>query len=98
MRRLRLPLFFTYAPAGSAPARIDPAASADSTLAAAVKAALSADSRSKSLAVDVNAANGAVELFGTVDAKSSREKAEKIAAGVAGVKSVKSHLVLVSGS
>ena len=80
------------------PPRVDPAAAADAALAAAVKAALAADSRLKSFAIDIRAANGAVELFGTVDAKSSREKAEKIAAGVAGVKSVKSHLVLVSGS
>lgn len=80
------------------PARVDPTSATDSAQAAAVRAALVADSRLKSFAIDVRAANGAVELFGTVDAKSSREKAERIAAGVAGVKSVKNHLVLVSGS
>lgn len=80
------------------PARVDPAAGADAAQVAAVKAALAADSRLKSFAIDVRAANGTVELFGTVDTKSSREKAEKIAASVAGVSSVKSHLVLVSGS
>jgi hypothetical protein len=80
------------------PPRVDPAAAANATQAAAVKAAFAADSRLKSFAIDVRAANGTVELFGTVDSKSSQQKAEKIAAGVAGVKSVKSHLVLVSGS
>jgi len=80
------------------PPRVDPAAARDAALAAAVKAALAADARLKSFAIDVRAANGAVELYGTVDAKSNREKAEKIAAAVDGVKSVKSHLVLVSGS
>ena len=79
-------------------ARVNPAAAADAALAAAVKAALAADSRLKSFAIDVRAANGSVELFGTVDSKSSREKAEKIVAAVDGVKGVKNHLVLVSGS
>lgn len=80
------------------PPRVDPAAARDAALAAAVKAALAADARLKSFAIDIRAANGSVELFGTVDANSSREKAEKIAAAVDGVKSVKNHLVLVSGS
>ena len=80
------------------PPRVDPAAAANAAKATAVRAAFAADSRLKSFAIDVRAANGAVELFGTVDSKSSQQKAEKIAAGVAGVKSVKSHLVLVSGS
>ena len=80
------------------PPRVDPAAAANAAQAAAVRAAFAADSRLKSFAIDVRAANGAVELFGTVDSKSSLEKAERIAAGVAGVKSVKNHLVLVSGS
>jgi len=80
------------------PPRADPAAVRDAALAAAVKAALAADSRLKSFAIDIRAANGSVELFGTVDAKSSREKADKIAAAVEGVRSVNNHLVLVSGS
>lgn len=80
------------------PPRADPAAAADTALAAAVKAAFAADTRLKSFAIDIRAANGTVELFGTVDAKSSQTKAEKIAASMDGVKSVKNHLVLVSGS
>lgn len=80
------------------PLRVDPAAAADAALVAAVKAALAADPRLKSFAIDIRASNGAVELFGTVDAKSSQTKAEKIAAAVEGVKSVKNHLVVVSGS
>lgn len=88
-------------PAGSQkrePVRIDPAEAANSALAAAVKAALASDARLKSFAFDVRAANGEVGLYGTVDTKASRQKAEKIAAGVDGVKSVTNHLVLVSGS
>jgi hyperosmotically inducible periplasmic protein len=81
-----------------APQRTDPAAARDAALAAAVNAALAADPRLKSFGIDIRAANGAVELFGTVDSESSREKAGKIAAAVNGVKSVKNHLVLVSGS
>lgn len=80
------------------PQRVDPAAAANAAQATAVKAALAADSRLKTFAIDVRAANGSVELFGTVDTKSSREKAGKIAAAVAGVQSVENHLVLVSGS
>lgn len=80
------------------PPRVDPAAAADAALVAAVKAALAADPRLKSFGIDIRAANGAVELYGTVDAKSSRGKAEKIAAAVEGVKSVRNHIVLVSGS
>ena len=80
------------------PVRSDPAAAADTALVAAVKAALAADSRVKSFAIDIRASNGAVELFGTVDTKSSMDKAERIAAAVDGVKSVKNHLMLVSGS
>ena len=80
------------------PARVDAAGSHNSALAAAVKDALAADARLKTFAIDVRATDGAVELFGTVDAKRNREKAEKIAAAVKGVKSVKNHIVLVSGS
>jgi len=78
--------------------RIDPAAARDAALAAAVKAALAADPRLKSFGIDIRAADGAVELFGTVDTKSSRDKAQKIVAAIDGVKSVKSRIVLVSGS
>ena len=77
---------------------VDPANAADTAQVEAVKAALAADSRLKSFAIDVRAAGGSVELFGTVDSKSSQQKAEKIAANVPGVKSVKNHLVLVTGS
>ena len=80
------------------PLRISAAAADDDALVAAVKAALAADSRLKSFAIDIRASNGAVELYGTVDVNSSIDKAEKIAAAVDGVKSVKNHLVLVSGS
>ena len=92
------PIAASPAKSEKAAPRVDPAAAANADQAAAVRAAFAADPRLKSFAIDVRAENGTVELFGTVDSKSSREKADKIAAGAAGVKSVKSHLVLVSGS
>lgn len=82
----------------AAPPAVLPASAADAARAAAVRAALAADSRLKSFAIDVRAENGSIELFGTVDSKASREKAEKLAAAIDGVNSVKNHLVLVSGS
>lgn len=80
------------------PPRVDPAVARDAALVEAVKSALAADPRLKSFGIDIRAADGAVELFGTVDTKSSRDKAQKIVAAIDGVKSVKNHLVLVSGS
>jgi hyperosmotically inducible periplasmic protein len=78
--------------------RVAASVSRDAALVAAVKAALAADARMKTFAIDVRANNGAVELFGTVDARVNFEKAERIAAAVDGVKSIKNHIVLVSGS
>ena len=87
------------APAAAAPKAVEPAgASENAALAAKVKSALVADPGLKSLAIDVNASGGAVILFGTVDTRENRDKAAKVASGVAGVKSVQNNLVLVSGS
>ncbi len=87
------------APAAGAPkAAESPGASESTALAAKVKSALAADPAIKSFAIDVNASDGAVTLFGTVDTRANREKAAKVASGVEGVKSVKNNLVLVSGS
>lgn len=78
--------------------RVDATAERNRALAAAVRAALASDSRLRSFAIDVRATDGVVELFGTVDSKPNREKAQRIAASVDGVKSVKNGIVLVSGS
>jgi osmotically-inducible protein OsmY len=73
-------------------------ANPDAALAARVKAALAADERLKKFGIDVRAANRVVELFGTVDAKATRDRVAWVAAGVDGVKAVTNHLVLLSGS
>jgi osmotically-inducible protein OsmY len=39
-----------------------------------------------------------VTLYGTANTRARREKAAKVASGVAGVKSVKNELVIVAGS
>lgn len=76
----------------------DEKTAADSALADKVKAALVATPGLKDLAMDARASDGAVTLFGTVDSKAQGRKAAKVAAGVAGVKSVKDELQIVKGS
>jgi len=48
--------------------------------------------------IDVVAGNGAITLFGTAETRMKREIAGKVAAGVAGVKSVENKLAIVAGS
>jgi osmotically-inducible protein OsmY len=71
---------------------------ADPALADKVKAALVAAPGLKDLAMDVHSSDGAATLYGTVDTNAQRRKAEKVAAGVPGVKSVKDELQIVKGS
>lgn len=78
--------------------KADPKAAADGALAAKVKAAILAAPGLKNLAMDVRASDGRVTLFGTTDNDAQRHQAEKVAAGVAGVKSVKNELHIVRGS
>lgn len=78
--------------------KTDPKAAADGALAAKVKAAILAAPGLKNMAMDVRAADGNVGLFGTADNDAQRRQAEKVAAGVAGVKSVKNELHIVRGS
>ncbi len=70
----------------------------DAALAAKVKSAFSADPVLKFLAIDARASDGVVTLYGTANTRARREKAAKVASGVAGVKSVKNELVIVAGS
>ena len=84
--------------AGAAKQAADEKAAADSALAGKVKAAIVATPGLKDLALDVRSSDGAVTLFGTVDTDAQRRQAEKVAAGVPGVKSVKDELKIVKGS
>ena len=71
----------------------------DEVLTAKVKSALIAEQTlSKSLGIDVAAAGGTVILKGVADSNSDREKAVQIASSVAGVRSVRNDLVVISGS
>ena len=63
-----------------------------------VKAALVATPGLKDLAMDVHSSDGAATLYGIVDTNAQRRKAEKVGAGVPGVKSVKDELQIVKGS
>lgn len=71
---------------------------ADRSLAARVKDALLAEKALNAHGIEVDAKNGVVTLFGTVDNKARREQAAKIAAGIEGARSVENKLVVVAGS
>lgn len=86
------------AQADAAKKAADEKAAADSALAGKVKAALAATPGLKKLGLDVAASGGDVTLFGTADNDAQRRKADKVAAGVAGVNSVKDALQVVRGS
>jgi hyperosmotically inducible periplasmic protein len=64
----------------------------DAALTAKVKAALLADPDVKGLAIDVDTSNGAVTLSGALDQRALTQRAESIAKGVEGVKSVNNQL------
>lgn len=82
----------------AAPAPAIAKAEPDSDLAAKVKDALGADGGVNVHRIDVSASNGVITLYGTADDAATREKAARISAGVAGVKSVKNKLAIVAGS
>ena len=73
-------------------------AGADRALAARVKEALLADKSLNAHGIEVDAKDGAVTLFGTVENMARREQAAKIAAAVEGARSVENKLVVVAGS
>ncbi|HEY9101770.1 BON domain-containing protein [Chitinimonas sp.] len=66
----------------------------DTTITAKVKAALVADKTVSAFDVKVSTEQGVVTLTGTVDKPEASEQALRLAAGVDGVKSVNSHLLL----
>ncbi|MEO8716795.1 MAG: BON domain-containing protein [Burkholderiales bacterium] len=75
-----------------------PQPSADEQLAARVKRALRDTRKVDGQGVDVSVAGGAVTLFGTAPSAGERRKIEEFVAGIEGVQSVLSKLVIVRGS
>ena len=71
---------------------------AETTLAARVKAALSADPALAALTVDVSASGNAVTLAGTADSTRNRDKATHVARSIPGVSSVQNQLVVARDS
>lgn len=71
---------------------------ADAALAAKVKTALIAEPGLTASAIDVDAKDGVVSLFGTADNTTNRDKAGQVASKVEGVKSVNNKLVIAKGS
>lgn len=94
------PMVQSAAPA-SAPAPTPPSApelSADERLLERVKNALRDTRKVDAQGVGVNVADGVVSLFGTAPSDAERRGIEKFVAGIDGVKSVVSKLVVVRGS
>ena len=71
---------------------------ADQMLIVRVKLGLLADPALQALPIGVNASNGVVTLYGTVDTPENRDKAVQSAATVDGVKAVRNKLVVAKGS
>jgi len=75
-----------------------PQASADAGLAARVKNALHSERMLRAYGIDVDARDGEVTLFGSVESPMKIEMALTVARNVNGVKSVVNKLVVVAGS
>lgn len=75
-----------------------PQLSADELLAERVRTALRDTRKVDGQGVDVRVDGGAVTLFGTASSADERRKIEKFVAGLEGVQSVVSQLVVVRGS
>ena len=82
------------APAAAEEEKPDP----DKTLAKKVQSSLRGSLGSIADGIDVTASRGKVTLWGTVPQAAKRRQAVRTAAGVAGVKSVKDNMAIVSGS
>ena len=66
----------------------------DSVITSKIKTQLAADDFLKSFQISVETRKGIVELSGFVDSQKAKDKAEQIARGVDGVKSVKNALIV----
>jgi len=73
-------------------------AAENAALTTKVKSALAAERDVDAIAIDVDAKDGVVSLFGTADSDASRDKAARAASKVEGVKSVVNRLVISKGS
>jgi len=80
------------------PAQMERKPDSDKALAAKVQDALRSALGSIADGIDVTASGGAVTLWGTVPEAGKRGQAVRTATGVAGVKSVKDNMAIVSGS
>ena len=75
-----------------------PASVADTELSGKVKSALTSTKGLEIGGVEVEAANGVVTLYGTVDAPAEKDRAAILAMEVDGVRSVVNNLVVIRGS
>ena len=66
----------------------------DSVITTKIKSQLAADEFLKSFQISVETRKGIVELSGFVDSQKAKDKADQIARGVDGVKSVKNALIV----
>ena len=85
--------------ADAAERKIDQAGKAldDATVTAKVKSALIAEPNLKAMSINVDTAAGIVTLRGTADSQETKQKAERLASTVEGVRSVKNELVVIRG-
>ena len=68
----------------------------DAAITSKVKASIFAEPGLKTLQISVNTINGEVTLSGSVDSRSSSDRAKELAGAVAGVKDVENQLVVKS--
>lgn len=66
----------------------------DATISSKVKAALREDSATKGMTINIETHDGVVQLNGSVASEDARMAAEKLAASVDGVKSVRNNLTV----
>jgi pyruvate/2-oxoglutarate dehydrogenase complex dihydrolipoamide acyltransferase (E2) component len=92
------PMVQAPAPAQPPAPAAAPQPSPDEALAARVRRALAETRAVSGQGVEVTAKDGVVTLFGTVPEKAEGAKVEKFVAGLDGVRSVVSKLVVVRGS
>ena len=69
----------------------------DSAITAKVKTQLAADPTAKAYQINVDTANGVVQLNGFVDSQEGKQAAERIARGVDGVTRVQNNLEIKQG-
>lgn len=69
----------------------------DSAITAKVKSSLLADDQVKGLSINVDTAGGAVTLTGSAQTAAERQRAEQLATGVEGVRSVQNRITVAQG-